>query len=215
MQRKPDSRARAKTRSSIIEAAKRLSQSQGVIDMSMQEVADACKITRTTLYDYFANKNELLSAIVYEWIVELYDFTLPAPGYMDGFEKTRLFVHALFDRLLEKRHIMRFLLAYYQLNGTEDPEEQQTHERIVEEQKRYFVFSILREGVEDGSISSENTEVKFRVVLEHVLALGYRYALRDTGFIGWETPLDQSILRSSIDAVLTILRPESAVERRS
>lgn len=210
-----ESHTRQATRRQIIDSAKRLFQERGVIDMSMQDIADAGGITRTTLYDYFSTKNELLSAIVYEWIVELYDFGLPTPRYMNGFEKIRLFCHTLFDRLLEKRHIMRFLLAYYQLNRVVDPQEEQTHGRIADEQKGYFVFELLKEGIKDGSVSSEDTETKFRVVLEHLLALGYRYALRDGSFVGWETPLDQAILRRSIDALLEILRPDSAAGRQT
>lgn len=209
-----ESHTRQATRRQIVDTAKRVFQERGVIDMSMQDIADAAGITRTTLYDYYSTKIELLSAIVYEWIIELYDFSLPTPGYMNGFEKLRLFCHTLFDRLLQKRHIMRFLLAYYQLNQGVDSQEQQIHRRIAEEQKGYFVFTVLREGVEDGSISPEDTESKFRAVLEHLLALGYRYALRDGTFVGWETPLNQDILRRSIDALLELLRPDSAAGRQ-
>lgn len=37
--------------------------------------------------------------------------------------------------------------------------------------------------------------------------------LGDGSFVGWETPLDLEILRRSIDALLEILRPDSAARR--
>jgi AcrR family transcriptional regulator len=202
-----ESSTRRKTRAKIVAVAKNLFLRNGVIELPMQEIADACEITRTTLYDYFSNKNEILLAVVYEGLLELYGFDLPMPTYLSGFEKLRLFVQALFDRFLEKRHVMRLLLAYYQTTDPALVNEQEIQQTIVTKQQGYVVFRIIQEGIEDGTVSDENTEAKFRVVMEHILALGYRYALRDDGFIGWKTGLDQKILRQSIDAVLEILRP--------
>lgn len=202
-----ESNTRRRTRARIVTAAKDLFVKHGVIEIPMQEIADACEITRTTLYDYFSNKNDLLQAAVYEGLLELYRFDLPMPAYLDGFEKLRLFVQALFDRFLEKRHIMRLLLTYYQTTDPAQVDENDIQQAIVAKQHGYFVFHVIKEGIEDGTVSSDNTEAKFRVVMEHVLALGYRYALREDGFVGWKTGLDQKILRQSIDAVLEILRP--------
>lgn len=205
-----ESNTRRKTREKIVASAKELFLRRGVIDLSMQEIADASPTTRTTLYEYYSNKNKLLLDVVYECLLDLYGFELPTPAYLNGFEQIRLFVQTLFDRFLAKREIMRLLLAYYQINpagSTDESDEGDIQTKVVEQQKGYFVFEILKTGVQDGSITATQTEAKFRVVMEHVLALGYRYAIREDGYIGWEGAVDGTILRQSIDAVLEILRP--------
>ena len=63
-ERNPDDRRVVRTRQAIIEAVTRLIFSKGITSVSMASVADAANVGRSTLYEHFKNKDELLAASI-------------------------------------------------------------------------------------------------------------------------------------------------------
>jgi AcrR family transcriptional regulator len=209
MKSNPESRSRKKTREEILTAAKELFDRRGVYQPSMQDIAEACDITRTTLYDYYRNKDEILDQVAIDYLVELYTFEFEPAGQVNGFEKLRQLVHSLYTRFRDKEHIMRFMLAYFQVNPDRSEREEDLTRRIRERQNLDYAYRIIEEGIGDGSITSEKVYEKMRVVMEHLLALGYRYSLRKSNFIGWTVEADHTLLRRSIDVLLELMRPSA------
>jgi AcrR family transcriptional regulator len=60
----PGDRRVVRTRQAIIEAVTRLIFSKGVASVSMASVADAANVGRSTWYEHFKNKDELLAASI-------------------------------------------------------------------------------------------------------------------------------------------------------
>jgi AcrR family transcriptional regulator len=63
-ERNPNDRRVVRTRQAIVEAVTRLIFSKGVASVSMASVADAANVGRSTLYEHFKNKDELLAASI-------------------------------------------------------------------------------------------------------------------------------------------------------
>lgn len=64
---------KAQTRTDIIDAAQRLITEVGSADISLAEVAHEAGIGRTTLYEYFRDKDDLIASLVEERLPEIID----------------------------------------------------------------------------------------------------------------------------------------------
>lgn len=78
----------------IIENACRIINTEGIENLTMRKIATMIDYTPTTIYKYFKNKEELLSAIVFETTLGIYDNTKsllssnlnPDEYFMSGFK---------------------------------------------------------------------------------------------------------------------------------
>ena len=64
-------RRQARTREAIIQAAKEIVEARGPDALSMRDVADLIDYSASNLYEYFANKEELLAAVANEALMRL------------------------------------------------------------------------------------------------------------------------------------------------
>lgn len=64
-------RRQARTREAIIKAAEEIVESRGPGALSMRDVADLIDYSASNLYEYFANKEELLAAVANEALMRL------------------------------------------------------------------------------------------------------------------------------------------------
>jgi AcrR family transcriptional regulator len=64
---------KAQTRTDIVDAAQRLITEVGSADISLAEVAHEAGIGRTTLYEYFRDKDDLIASLVEERLPEIID----------------------------------------------------------------------------------------------------------------------------------------------
>lgn len=64
-------RRQARTREAIIQAAKEIVEARGPDALSMRDVADLIDYSASNLYEYFANKEELLAAVANEALIRL------------------------------------------------------------------------------------------------------------------------------------------------
>ncbi len=87
----------SKTRSMLVEVARQLFARMGVDNTTMNDIAQASKKGRRTLYTYFKNKNEIYVAVVeselnrlYEMLRTIADKQLPADEKLITFIYTRL-----------------------------------------------------------------------------------------------------------------------------
>ncbi|HQG07877.1 MAG TPA: TetR/AcrR family transcriptional regulator, partial [Dysgonamonadaceae bacterium] len=62
----------SKTKRSLIEVARQLFAKKGVENTTMNDIAEASKRGRRTLYTYFSSKNEIYKAVVESEFQELY-----------------------------------------------------------------------------------------------------------------------------------------------
>jgi AcrR family transcriptional regulator len=138
----------------ILKAAKKIIGDKGVELMSMNQVAELTELNKATIYSYFANKDDLIDAIVYEGLVLLEkrfqkDHQDSASGLDEVIELTR----TTFDFYREHP------IYFYAMNHQErrgPGAERETPFSVKGDEVASRIFGRLKEtvewGVEDGSI---------------------------------------------------------------
>ena len=147
-------REKAKRRSDILKAAKRLILKHGVEGMSMNQLADATELNKATLYLYFSDKDDLIDAVVYEGLVLLErEYEHMDAKALSGLENVLNLVrttfafyrsHPVYFYTLnhqERRRVTERLETPFAVKGNELAS--RVFERIADE---------IRRGIEDGSI---------------------------------------------------------------
>ncbi len=91
-------REKGNRRREIVKAAKKLILKHGVEGMSMNQVADLTELNKATLYLYFANKDDLIDALVYEGLLILEkEFREADQHPLSGLDKVLLLTKKTFD----------------------------------------------------------------------------------------------------------------------
>ncbi|MGD2253737.1 MAG: TetR/AcrR family transcriptional regulator [Anaerolineales bacterium] len=140
---------RDRQRRRIFQAASQLFIRQGFHETSMQQVAQATGLGKSTLYDYFASKEEILLFFVESLMdvthvaaSEISAQDLPAP------EKLSRIVHSLWQYLEENRAMAILIAKEASRLG-----EEATRRLAVRRAKyRHILEGVLAQGVEEGSL---------------------------------------------------------------
>jgi AcrR family transcriptional regulator len=137
----------------ILEAAQKLFIQEGIDNVSMGEIADAARLARKTLYQYFSNKQEIAFAIfqkMVDWQVLSSDLIPLPPG--NGFQRTEAFVMGLISMLETYPEQIRFMVEFDTLyaRGGDPAKVRQFYVQGAE-----VLVPIIRQGVADGSISPD------------------------------------------------------------
>ncbi len=155
------------TRRQILEAAQELIEEVGSADISLGEVATAIGIGRTTLYEYFADRDDIIASLVEEELPGVVEAIisgvpngLPAPEHLaEVAERTVRFVAT--DPVLG--------LILHREVGRLGPSAQQrirvAHADLVAE-----VASIYARGVADGSLRSIPVDLAGRFIQDTVMS---------------------------------------------
>ena len=78
---------KALTRSDIVDAAHEILAEMGSADISLAEVAHAAGIGRTTLYEYFRDKDDLIASLVEERLPVVVDEMIESVSAVDAVEE--------------------------------------------------------------------------------------------------------------------------------
>lgn len=155
------------TRRQILEATEELIAELGSADFSLGEVASAVGIGRTTLYDYFTDRDDVIASLVEEELPGVMaalladvDHAAPPPGRLaEVAERTVRFVATdpVFGLILH-REVGRL---------SEDAQRRirVAHDGLVRE-----VAAIYRSGVEDGSLRSLPMDLAGRFIQDTVMS---------------------------------------------
>lgn len=153
-------------RNAILKAAKKIVGERGVEGMSMNQVADLTELNKATLYSYFANKDDLIDAIVYEGLSLLErKFNKRGQDQVSGLEKVLNLTRATFDFYREHP------IYFYAMNHQErrgPGAERETPFSIKGDEIASRIFGKLQEnierGIDDGSIREGIDINRFSVV---------------------------------------------------
>ena len=173
-------------RARLLEVAKALFLERGIQATEMRQVASEAGLSRSTLYRYCSDKNQLIFQVCTQVIIEFtemsYRFDV-VPG-MTGFDKLCLFSRNMVRVLAEHPAIPKFLNEFDRLfagDYPDIPEAQQYVTLMNRLMNRHAQF--LFEGMADGSIRKlERPLLSISVLLNTCLSLAERLLPRDSHY---------------------------------
>lgn len=140
-------------REEIIKTGERLFIEKGFNYTTVDEIAQACELAKGTLYLYFKSKEELLSAIIYRALTELYDLmNRYQSGISNPVERLRMIGVAHFE-FYEKYPEHFKLLNEIHIPGKFHPDVHDgKHDLLNERIKSIWTLNmgIIRDGIEQG-----------------------------------------------------------------
>src|SRR5690606_585367 len=97
--RKPGRPVDPHTAERILDAARQLVFSEGLQAVSMERVAQEAGVSKVTLYSRFANRNELLSALVATHVTAIHQALGAAPVNREGLQAAPVTIATAIKRL--------------------------------------------------------------------------------------------------------------------
>jgi AcrR family transcriptional regulator len=157
----------------ILEEAARLFAERGYEAVSLLEIAQAVGLSKTTLYHYFASKDEILGTLIATTISQLNEFIaaeIPAEG--SPAVKLTAFMEAQAEFF--ERHIPQFKVLLSQIGNLTDPV---ARDAAVAWRERYSnnIRRIVEEGVGSGAFASVHPSAVVRTVLGSIYWLARWY----------------------------------------
>ncbi len=156
-------------RDSILRAAEALIATQGLHNLSMKKLATAANVAAGTIYRYFTDKDELISELRRDVLINVADFIFT------DFEKGTIeeqFVLLWFNFLKLNSSQSPILLNYQQYNQL--PGIDTDDHRVFEEQTFKPLLEMFKKGKRQGLITNLNDEYLFSIGFEPAVALGGR-----------------------------------------
>ncbi|MGE5375538.1 MAG: TetR/AcrR family transcriptional regulator [Bacteroidota bacterium] len=163
-------------RHEIFHAAAHLFMKQGFQETSMQQIADAAGVGKSTLYDYFPTKDDILVFTVEDEIIE-------ALQHARTITSKNLSAEKKLQQIMQMQ--MGFLEANKQLLVKLSFESQrlkaESQERIQEKRHEYqdLICSIVEDGIRNGEFRKINPLLAARTLL--LLLTSVIYTTRPTG----------------------------------
>jgi AcrR family transcriptional regulator len=158
MARKAYVRHRENQRERILEVAEELFTERGIEQVTIGDLAAASRLTRATIYRYFANKEEMameiFKTVTRGWVERDARDVWPAGG--TGYELVERFVTTHFAHLFENPHEARFIAEFNHLYAKHLST--RTAIRLFAEtlgEERLFLLHAIESGRADGSLRAD------------------------------------------------------------
>ncbi|MCU0962127.1 MAG: TetR/AcrR family transcriptional regulator [Pirellulaceae bacterium] len=136
---------------SILEAATSVLCTHGVDGTTMDRVAAAADLAKSSLYDYFRNKDELLEFVAQRIMVPTADRIVEAAQLpLTAIEKLSAIVRVTFVSVEEHRALLAFLVQG-NVRHRRDPRGEASRTRVVD-----TVAGVLVQGMRDGEVRSDD-----------------------------------------------------------
>ncbi len=162
----------SKTKKQLIDVARELFASRGKKNITMNDIAEASKKGRRTLYTYFKNKDEVYKAVIeYELNLVIMALEENMKKTIDAFEKLRNHIIIHLDSI--KQSVTR--------NGTlradffKDIYEVERSRRKMDVIELKIIRNILEEGVASGKFKRMDTEIASTIIMYSLKGLEIPY----------------------------------------
>jgi AcrR family transcriptional regulator len=160
----------------ILEAAEGLFIREGIDNVSMGAIADAARLARKTLYQYFSNKQEIAFAIMQNIVNErTSNFAPPHIPEGSGYQCVKAFMLHMINLLDVHPEHFRFISEFNTLYAREgDP----ARVRQIFARRGDPLVQMIRQGIADGSIRPDvDAELFSAAMLNLVSGMNSRFAL--------------------------------------
>lgn len=162
-----------KRRDEILQKSVDVFMTEGYKDVTIQKIADHCGITRTTLYIYFKNKQEIFVSAIKKVTKELESelFSLVKQKELSCEETLKQMMYKIFQVCEKNSHVFVVITGYLQqLQKTgEDPNKRVMHHVL---KLRHFTTQLLIKGIENGEFRKtdlKNTNELFYSIIEALI----------------------------------------------
>lgn len=184
----------ARRQREIFEAAVHLFLEKGFAETSMREIAQAAGVGKSTLYDYFQTKDDIL---VTYFLDETYTISRQAEAInaldLPAVEKLRQLMRAHLEYLLENKDFYMALAYEAQRLGPQSQKRLQVARHAYQD----LICRLIEQGTQEGSFRPVNPFLAMRVILASLTPVVF--TTRPTG-----TP--QEMLNEALDLLLNGIR---------
>jgi AcrR family transcriptional regulator len=155
----------SKTREILVDVARQLFARMGVDNTTMNDIAQASRKGRRTLYTYFKNKNDIYQAVVETEVGKLYNMLLDvAAQELPADEKLMTFIYARLDAVKS----LVFRNGTLRANFFRDIWRVEKVRKVFDIREIDLIRRILDDGVKEGIFHVPDAEVT-ALVLHHAL----------------------------------------------
>lgn len=184
-------RMRQRNRHHIFKVAAQLFLKQGYHETTMRQVADAAGIGKSTIYDYFPGKEELLLYFVEQEMDSTYQEALRITNMnRPATEKLRSILHALWNYLYANQQ-----MAVLSARESTRLSEKATLRMATRRAKyRKILENVIRQGIQEGA---------FRLVDETLVASAL-HSIMTTSFYDWLNHGEPGEVEASADALVDL-----------
>lgn len=129
---------------------------EGYNDVTLQKIADRCGITRTTLYRYFSNKQEVFLWSIKELLFALNDKILAIlnDDSLSAEQALRAIMNKVIDICQENYKLFRILLPYLiQVKKSGGNPGEKVRRRVIK--LRHRITTVLIRGIQNGEFKEE------------------------------------------------------------
>jgi TetR/AcrR family transcriptional regulator, cholesterol catabolism regulator len=135
---------------------------KGFHDTSMQEIAAASGMGKSTLYDYFKTKDEILLSVVEDGIYDLTELAKQiASRNLPAAEKIHQVMHAHLEYLLENKEFYNRMIYEVQRLGPESQRRIQIQRHAYQD----LLCSLVEEATREGTFRDVNPLLAARTIL--------------------------------------------------
>lgn len=172
-----ESRIKKQRRQHIVDVAKKVCFEESIANATMNDIAKKAGIGRSTIYEYFNSKYELLSLIRRIYLDEIYDFNIDLDLGSSGFEQLESILIAYADNLLNKPKQLIFFMEYNRFVSVSGVEEKNAE--LGNYKTHEYFEKILEKGVKDGTLNVSNIEKRISIVVEALFGAATRFAIKE------------------------------------
>lgn len=200
---------RERQRRRILDAASKLFDQRGIDRVTMAEITGASGIQPSTMYQYFSSKDDVVWAILEDYLRERSE---PAAAAMkdapNGLARITALLDLMADDLTKDPEKVRFMAQFDAMYARDWPVERLLSlESQIHPESFHFFSELIREGIADGSLRADlDPDLTMHAVVNAVIGAQRRLAaLGSKVETEYGKPIDQ-LLRESIRVLLLGLR---------
>lgn len=156
----------------LLAASRELFLQKGIRQTEMREIASRAGVSRSTLYRYAVDKEQLAFMVAIELMFGLTEqcMAFATDQQLTGYEKLRQFTHQLAKALTEDEALVRFLSEFDSLFADRRFDEQKKADyAFVMDRLLHREAQFLFEGLADGSVAPMENPMLFTSILIHTI----------------------------------------------
>lgn len=199
---KDDSNLKKKRRSQIVDNAKILFKQKGIVNTNMQEIAEISGVGRSTMYEYFASKEDLLLYVRELYLKEMYCFDYEIHTDMSGIEQLEFILNKYFDLMLEKPNAMIFFMELNRYFTTTN----EIFKNFPHYSSHVSLVNAILKGKLDQTLFHEDVEQRIAIIVQTLIATATRFAVRDAYSYESDQINKGNMMKISKDEIKVLIR---------